>query len=348
MSASADTFALEEATRARREVEGLRAALERSKIAHAAVIAICASTDVKQVDRLVVDRIVDVTGFRRGALLRPPTADAPAGVRLTSGDPPVSFTAVPHRSILAAGAAPLTRVVGGSVDDLQAPHFDVRGEYAIAPLGYKGELLAYVYADDLAEGIDPGEAIRALGELAEVASVARASALLLDERDRMRREAELLARTDTLTGLPNRRVFEERVLDEISRANRLKTPFCVAIVDVDHFKQINDTRGHAAGDLALKSIASTLRIGARDVDFVARYAGDEFAIVTVAADEATAAMVAGRTLEQIRLTGMTTSIGIAEYADGLSVDEIVKRADAALYESKKNGRDRVTVYSALP
>jgi PleD family two-component response regulator len=59
-------------------------------------------------------------------------------------------------------------------------------------------------------------------------------------------------------------------------------------------------------------------------------------------------MVAGRTLEQIRLTGMTTSIGIAEYADGLSVDEIVKRADAALYESKKNGRDRVTVYSALP
>lgn len=347
MSSGTDTFALEEATRARREVEGLRAALERSKIAHAAVIAICASTDVRQVDRLVVDRISDVTGFRRGALLRPPTADTPAGVRMTSGDPPVAFTTVPRRSILAAGAPPLTRVLGGSGEDLQAPHFDVRGTYAIAPLGYKGELAAYVYGDELEEGIDPADAVRALGELAEVASVARASAMLLDERDRMRREAEALARTDALTGLPNRRVFQERVLEEIARANRLKTPFCVAIVDVDNFKHINDTRGHAGGDLALKTIAETLRIGARDVDVVARYAGDEFGIVTVAAHEATAAMVAERTLVKMRQTGMTTSIGIAEYADGMTADDLIARADEALYHSKENGRDRVTVHSLL-
>ncbi len=154
-----------------------------------------------------------------------------------------------------------------------------------------------------------------------------------------------LARTDALTGLPNRRYIEEALTAEVARAHRHGGPLAVAMVDVDHFKDVNDVNGHAAGDETLRVIASMARGIARSSDLVGRFGGDEFTFILPQTDLEGAAELVWRLVREVRgkwtTPRVTLSVGVAELAPGESAESLLARADAALYQAKEAGRDTV-------
>ncbi len=155
-------------------------------------------------------------------------------------------------------------------------------------------------------------------------------------------ELRRLAARDMLTGLFSRREGLRLLEIEIARARRHLRPLAVLLVDVDHFKQVNDTRGHAAGDEVLRAVAEALLAGARAEDIVVRWAGDEFAVWLPECDAAHAAIVAHRMLEAARRTGVTLSIGVSEWSQTRAdAGELIAAADRALYDAKRCGRNRI-------
>jgi diguanylate cyclase len=166
------------------------------------------------------------------------------------------------------------------------------------------------------------------------------------------RQLERLNRIDVLTGLPNRRHWDEATGNELARYLRSRRPAVVMLIDVDNFKEVNDRHGHATGDEVLRSVAMVLRTSVREIDTPARYGGDEFAVLLTETDARGAREVAERIrtgfLESRGDTAAaercTLSIGLAE-ADRLLVDadDWVRRADAAMYRAKAGGRDRVDI-----
>ncbi|MCE9647131.1 MAG: GGDEF domain-containing protein [Chloroflexi bacterium] len=166
-------------------------------------------------------------------------------------------------------------------------------------------------------------------------------------------QANEVAQVDALTFLLNRRMIVWKLQDEILRANRYNTPFSISLVDIDHFKKINDVYGHLAGDEVLRQVAYQLRDHIRHPDVVGRYGGEEFLILLPNSKSTAAIEQAGRLSKQIRGTpidvneqiiNITISIGIAELQPGVDTWEtLLKRADTAMYEAKRNGRDRWAV-----
>ncbi|UJA21156.1 GGDEF domain-containing protein [Thermoleophilia bacterium SCSIO 60948] len=160
------------------------------------------------------------------------------------------------------------------------------------------------------------------------------------ERTQLARRLERMARTDELTGLPNRRGWDEGLAREIARADRTGEPLCVALLDIDRFKDFNDRYGHLAGDELLRSLAPAWRGHLRDSDFLIRFGGEEFA---VALPDCTLED-AGHLLERLRAAmpgGQTCSAGVAEWNGSEDPRALVDRADRALYSAKHSGRDRV-------
>jgi len=159
---------------------------------------------------------------------------------------------------------------------------------------------------------------------------------------------EALATIDGLTGLKNRRAFEERLVDEIARSRRTVRPLSLLLLDIDHFKQYNDSFGHPRGDDVLREVARHLTRCMRDTDYAARYGGEEFALLLPDADKEGALQLAERVREQIEQATwdgrpVTVSIGVATLAGELATPEVlVEQADRALYRSKQNGRNLVT------
>jgi diguanylate cyclase (GGDEF)-like protein len=151
------------------------------------------------------------------------------------------------------------------------------------------------------------------------------------------------ALTDALTGLANRRHFEDRLASEIARLDRDATPVALITFDLDDFKRINDAQGHPAGDAALRAFASVLRGQARGSDLVCRTGGEEFAVILPGADTAAAVRYAERVVNAARSAGPTTaSAGVASGPDdGLSVEALVRTADRRLLRAKSAGKDRV-------
>jgi two-component system cell cycle response regulator len=154
-----------------------------------------------------------------------------------------------------------------------------------------------------------------------------------------------MAVTDPLTGLRNRR-YVRRHLDAVLRGSGA----AVLLIDVDHFKRVNDTRGHAAGDLVLREVAERVRAHLRAADVVARYGGEEFMVVMAGATTEDACLVAERLRSAIDSTPVvaeghalhvTASVGVAAGEPGTPCDEVVGAADAALYRAKNSGRNRV-------
>ena len=171
------------------------------------------------------------------------------------------------------------------------------------------------------------------------------------ERDFYKRLSQL----DGLTEVYNRRAFDELLAAEVSRSARFRRPLSLLMIDLDHLKVINDELGHQAGDEVLKDVASTLKRSVRNCDAVARYGGDEFAILLVETGKSDAITTAKRLGKLVRARRggqdghqpvddqpMTISIGVASYpTDARSQDELVRMADQALYESKTHGGDGV-------
>jgi diguanylate cyclase (GGDEF)-like protein/PAS domain S-box-containing protein len=161
-------------------------------------------------------------------------------------------------------------------------------------------------------------------------------------------QLEALATTDGLTGIKNRRTFEQRLEEEFARARRYNTPLSVLLLDVDKFKQYNDSFGHPAGDEVLKKVASILADGVRGTDFVARYGGEEFALILPNTEAPGAMILAERLRQRIEEApwthrSVTASMGVCTFrADMKNRAEMTAGADAALYASKEAGRNRVT------
>jgi diguanylate cyclase (GGDEF)-like protein len=172
---------------------------------------------------------------------------------------------------------------------------------------------------------------------------------LVDEKTR---ELVTLANEDALTGLANRRAFDHRVQEEVLYAKARKRSLSLALVDLDHFKHINDKYLHAAGDEVLVQVADVLRKSIRDIDYVARWGGEEFAIVFPNAKPAEAAAVCERIRAALRQTrfaalnadeSITVSVGIAGLGEDYNQGQALLNADRALYQAKQQGRDQVVI-----
>jgi diguanylate cyclase (GGDEF)-like protein len=168
---------------------------------------------------------------------------------------------------------------------------------------------------------------------AEVAALALANA-------RSQAELEALARTDDLTGLPNRRHLKEQLARELARATHNRRPLSLLLLDLDDFKQINDSQGHHAGDMALRQIASILAASLRQQDLAARLGGDEFALLLPNTDNGQAETVSRRLVEAVHAqTAVHISTGIATFASD-SVTDLLRVADRNLYKSKGRSQPR--------
>jgi diguanylate cyclase (GGDEF)-like protein/PAS domain S-box-containing protein len=177
----------------------------------------------------------------------------------------------------------------------------------------------------------------------------------ISERKEMARRLEYVVDHDFLTGLLNRRRFEEELAKEMERVSRYGSPGAVLLIDLDNFKDVNDTFGHRAGDDVLKGVAALLRERLRRTDIIARVGGDEFAVLLTQTDADQVQRVAG---EVVRALGretavladqsirITASVGVAMF-DGMTELEVLAYADIAMYEAKETGRNRFEMYRPL-
>jgi diguanylate cyclase (GGDEF)-like protein len=173
------------------------------------------------------------------------------------------------------------------------------------------------------------------------------------ENARLHRIVERQALVDSLTGLANRRSLEETLRVELARAARFHEPVTIVLADLDDFKRINDTYGHAAGDEVLKAFASALRSTVRESDVAGRWGGEEFALVLTGTDADGGARLADRarrTIEEREVqmpngdfVTVTASFGVASFPEAAELGEVLAAADSALYAAKREGKNRVVV-----
>jgi diguanylate cyclase (GGDEF)-like protein/PAS domain S-box-containing protein len=166
------------------------------------------------------------------------------------------------------------------------------------------------------------------------------------EREELLGEVELAARSDALTGLPNRRALDDYLPREMARTLRSGSDLCLAIVDIDHFKSYNDSHGHLAGDEVLRECAIAWDGQLRGEDTIVRFGGEEFLVVLPDCGVADATEIVQR-LREATPFEQTCSAGLAVWRPGETVDDLVARADRALYEAKAAGRDRLQ-HASLP
>jgi diguanylate cyclase (GGDEF)-like protein len=196
---------------------------------------------------------------------------------------------------------------------------------------------------------------RLAGGQALLLEILGAQAAALTRSHCLQLEARQLMLTDHLTGLLNQSHFMELAMQELRRARRYEHAFSLLLIDIDHFREINENYGHSIGDVVLRGISDLLRENLREVDILGRYGGEEFVLLLPETGLNEALGVAGRLLYTLRATPIdtsagqvrvTVSIGISGQlgSEELTLDRLLDRADRALYQSKKNGRNRVTVW----
>jgi diguanylate cyclase (GGDEF)-like protein len=278
--------------------------------------------------RTVAERRAALVGFAAGSFRVPDLAAA-------------ATAALPKR--VATSFVERGRTVSGP----QLP----RDESATAPIRIADRTWLLVVRDPSRPGVDLAVMIAIVG--LSLAALLAALVLVWSRHERMQ-ELALQASQDPLTGLKNRRRFEEDLRAELARSHRYGVAGALLMLDLDHFKQVNDTLGHPAGDRVLAEIAAVLRGRARETDVLARIGGDEFAIVLPRCELAEAEEVGAEITVAIRermsaepeIPPITASVGIAAFGTGerLSYETVLGRADAAMYAAKGSGRDRVKIF----
>jgi two-component system cell cycle response regulator len=242
----------------------------------------------------------------------------------------------------ASGTPMLVRVADDDLLDLVLPG---ARNVVVAPVAVDGEDIGVAVAE-WGGGVDariPTSTVQALAQASTHTALALRNARLLGEIER-------LATRDSLTGLANRRLFDESLNREVARAQRLDAALSLLVLDVDHFKQVNDTYGHQTGDAVLREVASTLVANTKNFDVAARYGGDEFVVLLPGCGRDDAMGVAERVRNEIaREVGrapVTISVGVATMPDNAGdLERLMAAADAALYDAKRTGRDRVAASS---
>ncbi len=172
------------------------------------------------------------------------------------------------------------------------------------------------------------------------------------EIKKMNSELLKMSESDHLTGVYNRRKAIKEIEAHIEYAKRYETNFCVAMLDIDKFKRINDRYGHSAGDSVLKEITDIIQENLRENDLLARWGGEEFAIIIPNADEQAAFNLINRIRKIVQdnefdvVGNVTFSAGVCEYINEYTVDNVIDKADFALYLSKQMGRNKVSIFKA--
>lgn len=285
----------------------------------------------------------EVTGATGAALLQP-TSDT-SGLEATAATDPELVGAVvlligePSGAIRAFNTRKRLFVA-------DAPESAEVSQMLVEQLGVASVLFQPIMRDGIPIGVLTiywAEPVPALPqEVDQVVALLAAEASIAIDRAELLARLERAARTDDLTGLPNRRAWDEYLARELARAKRLDTPLCVAILDLDHFKEYNDRHGHQAGDRFLKQAAAAWQTRIRETDLIARYGGEEFAIALVDCQLPEAAEMLGL-LRGETPEGESSSVGLVAWDGREREAELLARADAALYEAKRTGRDRVIV-----
>lgn len=214
--------------------------------------------------------------------------------------------------------------------------------------------------DYYASGKIPFSLLEVIGEvalgMALLLTIGAVFGVLSRKQKDQQKTLETLSKHDRLTGLSNYSYFIDRLANEVKRAERYETSFSLFMLDIDDFKDFNDTFGHEKGNLVLTKVAKIINRWVREVDMAARYGGEEFAVVLPNIDTKEATEVAERIRKEVAKAGFegdpvepkvkkTVSIGVATFPqDAKSDTELIVNADEALYKAKESGRDKVCVY----
>jgi diguanylate cyclase (GGDEF)-like protein len=237
-------------------------------------------------------------------------------------------------SILWHVASDPGRCCVGLASDLYAPLVDVRNWFVLAPLDGAQQAHGFLYVDGHPSPEPREWESQLVQTLAAVATVSLDSARALESTN-------ALAMRDPLTDLFNRRAFEDRLRQEIESCRRYDKAVAFVLIDVDDFKRINDSFGHAYGDGVLKSVAKTLNAATRSEDVVGRLAGDEFVVILVNTDPKLAHQMVVRLSTQLTANGLRCSLGTALFPrDASDAEGLLKAADEALYAAKAAGKNR--------
>lgn len=325
---------------ARRRAEAQMAVQTQNLSAVVALSQMLATVPVAHVRQALCDSIQEVAESDVVALYEP-AADGALVVSAQAGD------TAPQPEPVAVGAASLVAEVlrsgsggflsgsalDGAADDELVLRTGMRSGH-IEPVLRDGTVVAVLAV--VSRSSRP-RALAGLGELMKLLAAEAATTLALADLVHV---LDARARTDELTGLPNRRTWDEELPRELARSKRGGKPIAVAMLDLDHFKRYNDSFGHPAGDRLLRAVAAGWGSRLRETDLLARYGGEEFGVVLPGCDLQAASQV----LDELRICmpdGTTCSIGVAVWDGAESHDELVCRADQALYEAKRAGRDRI-------
>lgn len=217
---------------------------------------------------------------------------------------------------------------------------------AAIPMVARDTIIGLIHVVGEDNGKPPSDAtIRFFEVVASTAANALRNAQLFEE-------VEHRARTDFLTGLPNHRHFQATLSAEVGRAQRHNHPLSLLIIDLDYLKIVNDRFGHPSGDLVIRTVAETIRLGCREFDFAARYGGEEFVVILPETPLSGAIHVADRIREKIAsvpfagIGHVTASVGVANIpVNALNKEDLIHVADQALYTAKNGGRDRVAYFN---
>jgi diguanylate cyclase (GGDEF)-like protein len=228
---------------------------------------------------------------------------------------------------------------------------DVPG-YICVPMSAQGNVLGVFTCALSPQDAENTDVAHTAGMAAERCALALANV-------RLRQQLRDISIQDSLTGLYNRRFADEVLVRELSRADREGTTLCVVMLDLDHFKQVNDIHGHEVGDQVLQKVGRLLQASFRESDVCCRFGGEEFLVILPNSDAKGAikhAEILRKKVKRINFIhkgmvvgNMAVSIGLATYPDPISdPDSLVAAADTALYEAKRAGRDRVCIASVAP
>lgn len=308
-----------------RERETLRAEVEELALVREVALSVLANLEPARAYAAALEAVSTAVGTRAVTLWMDEEGTL---VAAASGDE-------------AAAAAPSLEVLLAARERRPVSVADEEGLRSAVPLVARGECLGVLEA----RGVEGG-AIETLRALAAPIAVAAANARLYE-----------MAVADGLTGLYVARHFRRRLREEIDRAHRYRRPVALVLIDIDHFKAVNDTHGHLTGDRVLKGVAAILRRHARAADLPARYGGEELAILLPETDLEGARRLAERVRSAVEAARfrddaggevrVTISAGAAVAPPAREPDALVAAADAGLYRAKRAGRNRVEVETAI-